>query len=257
MDQGSYVIRPITHNDFDWLYNSSKIVGAGFTSIQSDQDYLRHRLDIVEKSFAQTIPKEQRIFLFVRENIPSGEIVGLCGIHAKIGYQDIFYNYQISTVSESSKELGIYLEHKILSLVTNFQHASELISFWIHPKYRGQNLSRTLSISRFLFIAQFPDWFGDEIIAEIRGVSDDDGNSPFWEAIGRHFFAMDFKRADSLTLTIGKQYISDLMAHEPIYLDLLSAEAQKVVGVEHTTAGTARYVLESEGFRFNNYIDIF
>lgn len=257
MEDGAFVIRPINTKDQAWLYEISHLVGVGFTSLQSNQEYLENRIQTVQKSFEETLEVEQRIFLFVRENIASGERVGLCGIHSNVGYKDAFYNYQISTISQVSKKLNIYLDHKILTLVNNFQTATELISFWIHPKYRGQNLSKTLSISRFLFLAHFPQWFGSEVIAEIRGVCDEQGNSPFWDAIGRHFFDMDFVQADTLTMTIGKQYISDLVAHEPIYLDLLPIEAQKVVGVEHPDSATARYVLGTEGFKYNNYIDIF
>jgi len=257
MEQGAFVIRPINEKDFDWLYEVSHIAGIGFTSLQSDKEYLAKRIDTVQKSFHETLQVEKRIFLFVRENIPSGERIGLCGIHSNVGYKDAFYNYQISTISQASKKLNIFLEHKILSLVNNFQTATELISFWLHPSYRGMNMSRTLSMSRFLFLAQHPEWFGSEVIAEIRGICDENGNSPFWEAIGRHFFAMDFKQADYLTMSVGKQFIADLIAHEPIYLDLLPVAAQNVVAKVHPTSVAARRFLESEGFKYNNHIDIF
>jgi arginine N-succinyltransferase len=257
VDQGDFVIRPVRASDFDWLYEISNLVGIGFTSLPHDKVYIARRLEIVEKSFQETIPAEERIYLFVRENLPSGERIGLCGIHDDVGYKDAFYNYQVSTVTQLSKEQNIFIEHKLINVVNNFQTASELISFWMHPTHRGQNLSKSLALSRFLFIAHYPQWFGEEIIAEVRGVCDENGNSPFWEAIGRRFFGMDFKQADALTMTQGKQYIADLVSREPIYLDLLPIEAQKVVGVAHPTAEVAKHFLEEQGFKYNNYIDIF
>lgn len=257
MDKNAFVIRPLCLSDFDWLYERSRTLDAGLTSLPSNKDFLMHRVEAVDQSFKEILPVEQRIFIFVREELASKEKIGLAGLEVTAGYRVPFYSYQISTVSQVSDELDIYLEHKILNLVNNFQSATELISFWIHPDYRGKNLSKTLSLSRFLYAAQFPQWFSTEFIAEIRGVCDADGNSPFWDAIGKHFFAMDFKKADYLTMSMGKQYISDLMPREHIYLELLSAAAQEVVGVPHPTAVPAKHLLEGQGFKYNNYIDIF
>lgn len=147
--------------------------------------------------------------------------------------------------------------HTLLNVVNNFQNASEIISFWLHPDYRGLGLSRSLSLARFMFIAEFKHLFAEEIIAELRGMIDENGKSPFWEALGKNFFGMDFKRADALTAKSGKQFISDLVSREPIYLDLLPLDAQKVVAVEHPDSSPARHLLESQGFKFNNHIDIF
>jgi arginine N-succinyltransferase len=257
MDQGAFVIRPLRASDVDWLYELSRIVEPGLTSLPNDKAYLHQRVETVVESFKQNLPIENRIYLFVRENIPSGDRVGISGIQAVAGPKVPFYSYQISTVSQLCESLDVYLEHKILNVVNNFQTATELISFWLHPDYRGKSLSKCLSLSRFLFMAQFPQFFGKEVIAEIRGVCDAAGNSPFWESIGRHFFAMDFKRADHMTMSMGKQYISDLMPRMPIYVELLSAAAQQVIGVPHATAAAAEYFLKSEGFKFNNHIDIF
>lgn len=257
MQHQDFVIRPLNANDLDWLLDVTKLTGPGFTSLPPDKTFITKRVNDVVKSFKESVPPEQRIYLFVRENLPSGEIAGICGIQAHVGHKNIFYNYQICSVVQSCPELNITLDHKILNLANNFQTASELISFWVHPKFRGQRISKSLSLSRFMFIAQRPNWFGDEIISEIRGVTDDAGVSPFWESLGRHFFAMDFARADYLTMTSDKKFIADLVSHEPIYMDLLSEAAIKVAGIEHAKSTVARKILESEGMRYNNYIDIF
>lgn len=253
----AFVIRPARLDDLEWFHSISHIVGTGFTSIQHDREYLQKRLTIVEKSFNEKIPVQERIYLFVRENLPQRELIGLCGLDVSIGYKESFYNYQLSTVTQSNKKLNVYMVHTLLNIVNNFQNASEIITFWVHPEFRHQDVSRSLSFSRFLFVAQFAHWFGKEIIAEVRGIVDANGRSPFWEAVGRNFFGMEFNRADALTMTMGKQFIADLVSREPIYLDLLPYEAQKVVGVEHPDASPARHLLESQGFRFNNHIDIF
>jgi arginine N-succinyltransferase len=42
-----------------------------------------------------------------------------------------------------------------------------------------------------------------------------------------------------------------------VYLDLLPEEAQKAVGVTHKDTAPARKMLEAEGLRYENHVDIF
>jgi len=257
MEDGGFVIRPVCLSDLKWFYEVSQQVGIGFTSLVPDKKYLETRLKLAVDSFAQKLPPEQRLYLFIRENLPSREPVGICGLVACVGHNQAFYNYQISTVVQACESLHISLVHTILRLVTNYQHASELVSFWVSPQHRGKHISKSLSLCRLLFIAQHPQWFGKELIAEIRGVCDATGYSPFWDAVGKYFFAMDFSVADRLTVTAGKQYISDLVPREPIYYDLLPAAAQKAIGAAHADSQAAKVLLESEGLKFHQHIDIF
>lgn len=68
---------------------------------------------------------------------------------------------------------------------------------------------------------------------------------------------MDFSRADFLCGTGQKAFIAELMPKHPIYTHFLSQEAQDVIGQVHPQTAPARAVLEKEGFRYRNYIDIF
>jgi arginine N-succinyltransferase len=99
--------------------------------------------------------------------------------------------------------------------------------------------------------------FRDQVVSELRGVVSPEGVSPFWEAIGRHFFRMDFAEADKLSAITDNQFILDLMPQHPIYIDLLPADARAVIGKCHKDGEGARKLLEWEGFSFSNVIDIF
>lgn len=257
MDDLSFVIRSATLQDLDWFCNVAPLFGIGITTLQNDKAFLAKRLELVEKSFAEQIPIVDRIYLFVVEVLAQKKCVGISGIDVSIGHKEIFYNYQISHVTQANTELDIFVDHRLLTLVNQFQHASELISLWVDPDYRRQSISRSLSWARLLFIAQFKEQFGTEILAEMRGISDSAGNSPFWEAVGQKFFNMDFATADKLCLTKNKQFIADLVARMPIYVDLLPQEARAVIGVEHPDTTPAKKLLAAQGFSFSNHIDIF
>ena len=257
IDNTDLVIRPIQAQDLDSLYEVASVVGAGFTSLPADRAVLEKRIYKSENSFGNKIPRGQQNFLLVMEDTAHKKFVGMCGIKAKVGDKTPFYNYKVSTISQCSADLDIYLEHQILQLVNDFQDASELGSLFLHEHYRGHRRGEFLSRARFLLMAQFPAWFSKWVIAEIRGVINQDGHSPFWDAVGKHFFAMEFAKADYLTVSTGKQFIADLIPHHPIYMDFLPAAARAVIGQPHPSSAPAKYLLEKEGFLFHDYIDIF
>lgn len=257
MAQEPFVIRPVTEDDFDWLFNFRSKVDLGFTSLPHNREYLTNRLATVCNSFAENIPPQQRIYLFVREQLDSGERVGIAGVQACAGFNTIFYNYEVSSITQHSREMDLQFDHQVLNLVENFQTATELISFWVDPEKRGQKYGKPLSYSRLLFLAQFANLFGKTLIAEIRGVCDEHGKTPFWDTVIRPFFGMEFVTADYLTMSTDKQFIADLMPKLPIYVDLLPKEAQQLIGVAHDTALPARKFLENQGLKYRNYIDIF
>lgn len=256
-DDQPFVIRPITSNDLGWLCDISNKLEYGFTTLSNNPDYLGKYVDTSIRSFAKQIPEPQRGYLLVRENILTKELVGIAGIDTCIGFDNILYHFEIANITQMSRGINKTFNHKVLNLVDNFQEATELVSLWLDPKARGKKFSKALSFSRLLFIAQEPQLFSNEIVAEIRGVIDDKGRTPFWEAVGRKFFGMSLVEADNFLMSTDKQFVSDLVPRLPIYVDLLPQEARAVIGVPHPTAVPAQKILESQGFKFNKYIDIF
>jgi arginine N-succinyltransferase len=95
------------------------------------------------------------------------------------------------------------------------------------------------------------------VCAELRGWRAPDGSQPFWNAVGRHFFEMEFEQADAYNAANGNQFIEDLMPRYPIYAALLPQSARDCLGKPHDSALPAMKMLLDEGFQFNDYIDVF
>ena len=106
-------------------------------------------------------------------------------------------------------------------------------------------------------MAEHTERFSETVIAEMRGVSDEDGSSPFWKWLEEHFFSLDFPTADYLTGIGRKEFIAELMPKYPIYVSLLSPEAQQVINKVHPKTVPALRLLEAEGFSRRGYVDIF
>jgi arginine N-succinyltransferase len=146
---------------------------------------------------------------------------------------------------------------EILSLVNDLKGCSEVGGLFLHPGERAGGLGMLLARSRYLFIARHRARFADRILAELRGVIDEAGGSPFWDGVAGRFFGMGFQEADAFNAVHGYQFIADLMPKHPIYTAMLSERAREVIGLPHPSGRAAMRMLENEGFAFENYIDIF
>ncbi|GAA4884032.1 arginine N-succinyltransferase [Ferrimonas pelagia] len=250
------IIRPIAQADYSALLAVAKASGHGFTSLPVDEALLKRKIARSEASFAKPVSQPgDEGYLMVLED--DGKVVGTCGIEAAVGSSDAFYHYRLGKDVHVSERLGIRREVQILTLCNDYTGASELCTLFLLPQWRRDQIGRMLSRSRFLMLAAFAERFGDTVIAEMRGVSDEQGRSPFWQWLETHFFGIDFPTADYLTGIGDKVFVAELMPRHPIYVNLLSPEAQAVVGQVHESTAPALSLLEHEGFRFNNYVDIF
>lgn len=252
------IIRPIESNDYDALYQISIDSGHGFTSLPVNEDILRKKIARSVKSFASS-PKEpsDQGYLFVMEDSETGEIVGTSGIEAAVGLDAPFYHYRLGKVVHSSRELNVHNTVETLTLCNDNTGVTEICTLFLKEKARVNSNGRFLSRFRFLFIAENNERFSDKIIAEMRGVSDEKGRSPFWAWLEEHFFSIDFPTADYLTGTGNKVFIAELMPKHPIYVSLLSKQAQAVINKVHENTIPAIRLLQSEGFCLSDYVDIF
>ncbi|MDD7805946.1 MAG: arginine N-succinyltransferase [Endozoicomonas sp. (ex Botrylloides leachii)] len=248
------IVRPITAADHDALWHIAEKTGSGFTSLQPNASSVKKKLTRALASW-QEIPPDEALYLLVMENLLTGQVVGVCGIESAIGLSAPCYNYKVSTNIHVSKELDMRIRHEILTVCSDHTGYSELCTLFLDPEYRHSNNGYLLSKSRLLFLAAHPERFSNNIIAEMRGYSDSEGHSPFWEALGRHFFAVDYDTVD-LQVSKNKDFITELMPRHPVYVNLLPEKAQLVIGKTHNNTVAARKILENEGFRYTGYVDI-
>ncbi len=251
------VVRAINKDDLDSLFKLVQQCESGLTTLKVSKAKLEERIIESLNAFAQqnAQPKGQP-YVLVMEDLTTNELVGTCAIYAKVGGFQPFYSYEIRQTVKESKKLNIRKEIDALHLQMEHDGPTEIGSLFLSPNYWGSGNGRMLSLSRFLFIADFPARFEKEIIAELRGVVDEEGKSPLWTALGSHFFQMQYPRADTLSMT-DKRIIADLMPKHPIYIPLLPKAAQEVIGKVHPRTQPALALLQQEGFEYRGVVDIF
>jgi arginine N-succinyltransferase len=251
------VVRCTQPQDVDALVALAQETGPGLTTFKPDRAALDARVERVRRTLAGDAQAFEAGYLFVMEDTATGDIAGVCGIETEVGLEQPFYNYRVSTVVHASKDMGVWTRMSLLNISHDLTGYSEVCSLFLSPRYRTAGVGGLLSRSRFMFIAQFTERFPRRLCAELRGHFDENGESPFWNAVGSHFYQIDFNEADYLSSHGKKSFVAELMPRYPVYLDLLPDDAKHAVGVTHKDTAPARKMLEAEGLRYENHVDIF
>ena len=252
-----FVVRPVRMDDWHRLVEIATSASFGLTSLPKDPDLLRKRILESLNSFAKTADKPRgEIYLFVLEDTSTGSVVGTSCIVSKVGGFEPFYTYRVEKRIHESEALHIRKEIQTLNLVAEHSGPSEIGGLFLVPEHRKHGNGRLLSLFRFLFMAEHHVRFEPVVIAEMRGVVDQQGHSPFWEGLGRKFFEIDYSKADLLSV-MDKSFIADLMPSCPIYVLLLPETAQEVIGKVHPNTEPTLKMLQDEGFMISDMVDIF
>jgi arginine N-succinyltransferase len=246
-------IRPATPADLDSFSSFAQESGPGITSLPRNLVYLERYLAQSERSFSTAIEGQVESYLFCLEF--EGKVIGSSGLVSRKGMKEPFFAFHKLNEIYSSPTLNIECQLPVLHFIKARKKPTELGTLYLKKEFRGKGFAPLLSYCRFLFISLFKKRFASTVIAELRGVNHE-GISPFWEAVGRHFFRFDFSEADQLRLT-NPDSIRELFPRHPIYPILLPKDAQEAIGTPHSHTIPARRLLENQGFKQSDYFDIF
>jgi len=252
-----FYVRPIARDDLSAVLSLSERTGAGLTTLPANRDRLGERIERSLASFEGGAKRADACFVFVLVDSASDRVAGIAAIEAAVGLAEPWYNYRVGTIVHASRALEVYTVAPTLFLANDHTGHTELCSLFLDQAHRHGRNGPLLAKSRLLFIAEFTDRFAPKVIAELRGKLDAEGRSPFWEGLGRHFFAMEYSTADYLTGIGQKSFVAELMPRYPVYANLLPDAARAVIGEVHDDTRAARTLLEQEGFRYEGYVDIF
>jgi len=252
------IVRIVKETDIDGVLALAQQAYPGMTTLPPEKHVLEAKLANSCKSILAEVskPKGETYFL-VMEDKSNGNIVGTAAIIASLGVNEAFYSYKLNKVTQTCKELDKKVTFETLNLSNHFEGFSEVATLYLHKDYRKNGNGKLLARSRYLFMAQFRERFPESVMADLRGSFDEHGRSPFWDAVGKHFFDMTFADADLYGGIHGNQFISDLMPKHPLYVNMLPQAAQEVIGQPNMVGKPALKMLNAEGFNWNGHVDIF
>ncbi|MCB0414240.1 MAG: arginine N-succinyltransferase [Bdellovibrionales bacterium] len=253
----NFIVRSAKMSDVDQIYELS--LQFTLLNLPPDKKKIRQKIETSMASFAGKLPVEKSNFMFVCEDLESGEIAGCSQLVGQKGTPTSpNYSFKIYQEEKFSPDLSVGFIHKILKLRLNTQGPSEVGGLVVDRSYRKrpEKVGKLTSLSRFVYVALNPERFRDELLTEMAPPLTDEGRSEFWEALGRRFTGMPYKEADELSQQ-NKDFIKSLFPDEPIYLCLLDAKARLVIGRVGTETQPALHMLENLGFKYAEEIDPF
>ncbi len=251
------LVRPVVFGDLHNLERLAVMAGGSMSTLPANRDHLAEIIAITRRTLSDTRQLSTESCHFVLEDTESGEICGVAGINAAVGLRYPFYSYRIDDIVHASDELQMHSRVEALRLCHEYTGSANLCSLYLAPEHRTFEKLELLSRARLLFIAVHRAWFGSRIMVELQGVRDLQGQSPFWECLGRHFFTMALDRAVYLAGIKARSFIADMMPKYPVYMPLLSEEARAAIGCVHPERRDVLRLLEDEGFEFADHVDIF
>jgi arginine N-succinyltransferase len=251
-------VRPGRLADLDALEHMARTAQPVLHSLPHDRHALEARVALSEDSFRADVdfPGEE-FYLFVLEDSASGKLMGTASIVAAAGYSDPFYAFRNDALIHASRELHVNRKIHALTMSHELTGKSRLAGFYIDPLLRGDAAAHLLSRSRMMYIAANRKRFTPEVFSLLLGVTDENGVSPFWEAVGRKFFGRDFKDIEIASGGRSQTFIAEVMPTYPIYVPLLPEAAQRVLGEPDANALLAYEIHQEEGFETDRFIDIF
>jgi arginine N-succinyltransferase len=247
------LIRPITLRDLDPLYQIAVESGPGFTSLMPDRDALAQKIEHSRKSFERHVstPTNEQ-YLFVLEDEHSHEIMGTTGIQASVGLDRPLHHFKRDRTTGPAG-----LARETLTRCEHYAGCTEICSLYLRPDYRQANAGKLLSKVRFLFMALHPERFANTVIAEMRGVSDAHGHSPFWNWLRYQVVDLDFSTVTQLSAQSDARFLEQLVPRGPFDISDMTIEAQAVIGQVHPDTRPALHLLKQEGFRHRGLVDLF
>lgn len=254
-----FVLRDVSPGDLDDLHAAARHLDS--VNLPDDRERLRQLIEVSVQSFAGEIEVASRRFVFVlvdQEQSPA-RVVGASMIFAQHGSRRAPHIYfDVIEEERYSETLDKHLTHQLLRIGYNYKGLTEIGGLVLLPAYRRrpEHLGRALSYVRFLYMALHRRWFCSEVVSELMPPLEPDGTSLLWESLGRKFTGLTYQEADRLSHR-NKEFIRALFPQDPLYVTLLPANVQGLVGqVGPETKGVEK-MLREIGFEYAGRIDPF
>lgn len=249
-----WYVKPIQAGDLPALEAMLQANPLRLSTLPPVRDQLAERIANSEQGFAGL---ESNATLLFGLHDDAGNLLGISGIQPFAGDDEPFYSYRIDELVHASRHLGINQRQSVLYLSHELTGLTNLCSFSLSQSLRHTQAFDLLSRCRMLYIAGHRHAFSDELVCEIQGIWDSNGQSEFWKNVGELFFGLDFITADHQCSLHGKTVIAELLPPYPIYTTLLSPSAQNAIAQAHPGAAKTVAWLEREGLRKTRFVDPF
>jgi arginine N-succinyltransferase len=184
-----------------------------------------------------------------------GMVLGQLRLRAGIGLDRPRWWYHVGCAVHAAAELNLFHRQPTLLLGNDLTGAAELCDIEVAGDDAAV-LDALIAHAQALVQAD-PQRWGPRLIAELPGVRDAAGRSPFWQGLGRHFHSGDTQaEAARFGAEAWRAHVAALLPRQLVYTSFLARDAQDAIGVADASAQTLRAALERAGLRFAGHVRI-
>lgn len=253
-----FLLREVRPSDLDDLEELARRLNT--LNLPADRKVLRQVIKKSRASFGGRVEDiSEREYVFVLRDLDVDRVVGTCmtiAQHGTYGRPAVYFN--VREEQKYSSTVQKHFVHQLLELSLTYDGPTEIGGLILHPDYRGHHLKlgKLLALVRFLHMGMHPEWFRDEIVAELLPPLRADGGSDLWDALGHNFTGLDYMTADKMSRE-NIEFVRNLFPFTPIYTSLLPEHARSLVGQVGEPTKPVERMLTKLGFRWDKSIDPF
>lgn len=180
-------------------------------------------------------------------------------LRARLGLSLPRYSYHLGQIVHAAAELQLFRVQQTLLLGNDHTGESELADLACAPSLDPAAQVEALGLllqEALRRIAARREGFGRRLIVELAGPRDAQGRSPFWQGLGRFFYAGDPDAAQARLGEAWRSHLAALLPRQLLYLSFLSEAAQAAAGQVGAPGLAAAQALRAAGFEFSQHLRI-
>lgn len=170
--------------------------------------------------------------------------------------------YQVGCMVLAATELRLFHRQRTLLLCNDHTGAAELRAIRVGAHADAataveavRRLVRAAEL-RLRIAGQGPGAPEPALLVELPGVRTGDGGSPFWSALGAHFYAGDPAVAAQRLGPEWRSHVAALLPREPLLVSFLAPAAQAALGQAARGVDAVVEALRAEGLRSGRYVTV-
>jgi arginine N-succinyltransferase len=174
--------------------------------------------------------------------------------------------YHVGVTVHAAAELRLFHRQRTLLLGNDHTGASELADLVCAHEAGddGRRLPlalqaaalREVLLTALLVMASRRTRYADTLIAELPGLRDGAGQSPFWHGLGRHFYSGDPALAAIRHGDDWRSHVAALLPRQPVTTAFLPAAAQAAIAQVTPSSRPQRELLEACGLRYSHHVTV-
>lgn len=179
-------------------------------------------------------------------------------LRGPIGMAQLRHWYHVGCVVHAAPELQLFHRQSTLLMGNDYTGATELADAACDTAQltlAEQAVAwRLLLHAGLLWLARERAQHADLLIAELPGLRDAAGQSPFWQGLGAHFYAEDPLQAQQRFGPRWRTDVAALLPRHPVYTSFLPPAAQGAIAQSAPFARGWRGALVQAGLRYGHHV---